>query len=342
MKKKTALITGGAGFIGSELTKQLLAVFEEVIVVDNMVNGKIKNLHEVHDNPRLRIVAEDIRSIEKISPLIRQSNYIYHLACLGVRHSIHSPKENYDVNANGTYGLLEAAKGCLDKFVYVSTSEVYGTAKHVPMAESHPTFPLTVYGAGKLAGEALTRSFYETYEMPTVVVRPFNSYGSRSHHEGDSGEVIPKFMLRSLMMKPLLIFGDGTQTRDFTFVKDTAQGILKAGIHPRALGQTFNIGSGSEISIHELALNILKVTESSSTIKFINARPGDVLRLYSDSSHASNLLDFSITTSFANGLQHLLKWYKKEYTYDEISRMATEDIDQNWVDPEFNNKQHER
>ena len=117
MNNKVALVTGGAGFIGSELTKQLIHEFSEVIVIDNLINGKTKNLKSVADNPKLTFVNEDIRSIDKISTLINKANVIYHLACLGVRHSIHSPKENYDVNANGTFKLLEAAKGIVDNFV---------------------------------------------------------------------------------------------------------------------------------------------------------------------------------------------------------------------------------
>ena len=125
--------------------------------------------------------------------MLRDAEVVYHLACLGVRHSVHSPVENHDVNATGTLRLLEASRAAgVPKFVYVSSSEVYGTAQWVPMTEDHPTFPCTVYGGSKLAGEAYTRAFHRTYGYPTVVVRPFNTYGPRSHHEGDSGEVIPE------------------------------------------------------------------------------------------------------------------------------------------------------
>src|SRR5205807_83065 len=183
-----------------------------------------------------------------------------HLACLGVRHSIHSPLENHEVNATASQHLLEEAKKAdVRRFVYVSSSEVYGTARWVPMTEEHPTFPMTVYGASKLASECYTRAFYETYGYPTVVIRPFNSYGPRCHHEGDSGEVIPKFLLRCLAGLPLMVFGDGTQTRDFTFVSDTAAGIRRAGWADAAVGQTINVGSGGEITINELAREVAAV-----------------------------------------------------------------------------------
>lgn len=124
-------------------------------------------------------------------PASRDVDIVFHLACLGVRHSIHSPLENHEVNASATLGLLNASRSIgVKRFVYVSSSEVYGTARTAPITEDHPTLPMTVYGASKLAGEAYTRAFWETYRYPSVVLRPFNAYGPRCHHEGDSGEVI--------------------------------------------------------------------------------------------------------------------------------------------------------
>ena len=150
---------------------------------------------------------------------------VYHLACLGVRHSIHSPVENHRVNAESTLNLiLRARLAGVKRFVYVSSSEVYGTARQVPMTEEHPTFPLTVYGASKLAGECYTRAFFETYGYPTVVVRPFNAYGPRCHHEGDSGEVIPKFLLRALTGKPMVISTGMAEDREIAEAVEAARG----------------------------------------------------------------------------------------------------------------------
>jgi UDP-glucose 4-epimerase len=230
MQNKRILITGGAGFIGSELVRQILAQdTKQVIVVDNLVNGRQENLKQL-PTEQLELVVADVRDSERMAKLMSGIDIVFHLACLGVRHSIHSPYENHEVNATATLELLRAAKGAeVSRFIYVSSSEVYGTARWVPMTEEHPTFPMTVYGASKLAGECYARTFYETYGFPTVVVRPFNSYGPRCHHEGDSGEVIPKFLLRRMAGKPMVVFGDGTQSRDFTYVSDTAMGILMAG-----------------------------------------------------------------------------------------------------------------
>lgn len=306
----TVLVTGGAGFIGSSLVRALQAQGATVRVVDNLVNGKRANIEEVIGST-VSLHQTDIRDTDAMKALLKGVSVVFHLACLGVRHSIHSPLENHEVNATATLNLLGAARDIgVKRFVYVSSSEVYGTAKTVPMPEEHPTYPMTVYGASKLAGECYTRAYYKTYGYETVVVRPFNSYGPRSHHEGDSGEVIPKFLLRSMAGKPMIIFGDGLQTRDFTFVTDTAHGILLAGLSESAIGQTINLGSNYEITVNELAQKIKKVVgRADAEIVYDTPRPGDVLRLYADSRKAGELLGFETQVSLDEGLSQLKAWY---------------------------------
>jgi UDP-glucose 4-epimerase len=308
---RTVLVTGGAGFIGSELTRQLTAEGKRVIVLDNLANGRRENVADISGD--VELVVGDIRDDGLVTRLMADVDAVFHLACLGVRHSIHSPRENHDVNATGTLVLLQAARrAAVQRFVYVSSSEVYGTARTVPIREDHVTVPATVYGASKLAGECYARAFYSTYRYPTVVVRPFNSYGPRSHHEGDSGEVIPKFLLRCLAGRPLVIFGDGSQTRDFTFVEDTAHGILQAGFDDRTIGETVNIGSGSEVRIDDLAHRVGRVTGLPPIIEHDAPRPGDVLRLLADASRARELFNFSPRVSLDAGLRRLLEWYRAQ------------------------------
>ncbi len=304
------LVTGGAGFIGSELVRQLVHAECDVTVLDNLRTGRRDNLAGALGD-RCRLVEADVRDIEAVDGLLPQVDLIFHLACLGVRHSIHSPVENHEVNATATLELLAAARAAgARRFVYVSSSEVYGTAHTVPMTEEHAAFPMTVYGAAKLAGEAYTRAFHRTYGYPTVVVRPFNTYGPRSHHEGDCGEVIPKFLLRCLAGRPMVVFGDGSQTRDFTFVTDTARGILAAGFAADAVGQTVNLGSGREISITGLAREIRAVAgRPSAPTVHEDPRPGDVLRLCADITRARQLLGFEPCVSLHDGLLNLRDWY---------------------------------
>ncbi len=309
--RDTTIVTGGAGFIGSELVRQLAEGGARVAVIDNLVNGKRENLAGLPAD-RVTLCDHDIRDVSAYTPLLRQADVVYHLACLGVRHSVHSPGENHEVNATGTLRLLEASRSAgVPKFVYVSSSEVYGTARWAPMNEDHPTLPCTVYGGSKLAGEAYTRAFHRTFGYPTVVVRPFNTYGPRSHHEGDSGEVIPKFLLRCLAGKPIVIFGDGTQTRDFTYVSDSARGIILAGTQAVAIGGTINLGSGTEVTINDLARTVGQIAgRPDLEIVHGEGRPGDVLRLCADMSQARALLGYEVRVPLAEGLGHLLGWYR--------------------------------
>jgi UDP-glucose 4-epimerase len=185
-----------------------------------------------------------------------------------------------------------------------------------------------VYGASKLAGESYARAFFFSYGYPTVVVRPFNTYGPRCHHEGDSGEVIPKFLLRCLADKPMIVFGDGTQTRDFTFVEDTARGIILAGTTDDAVGRTINLGSGREITIDDLALAVGQVVGRPARVTHDDPRPGDVLRLCADISQARRILGFDVHVPLADGLARLLAWYRAQGKSPE--ELLRDEIVRNW------------
>jgi UDP-glucose 4-epimerase len=323
-----AMVTGGAGFIGSELVRQLAATDCQVLVVDNLVNGRRENL-EGSAPELVELEVADIRDQERMRRLLCGVDVVFHLACLGVRHSIHSPLENHEVNATGTLSLLIAAREAgVKRFVYVSSSEVYGTARTVPMTEEHPTSPTTVYGSSKLAGECYARAFWRTDGFPTAIVRPFNAYGPRCHHEGDSGEVIPKFLLRCMADLPMVVFGDGTQTRDFTFVSDTAAGIRLAGTVAAAVGQTINLGSGREIRIDELAQQVAAVAGRPTKVVRDNPRPGDVLRLYAGCALARDVLGFQPTVSLEDGLCRLRQWYLERGESPE--RLLESEVVHNW------------
>ncbi|HQQ60771.1 MAG TPA: GDP-mannose 4,6-dehydratase, partial [Kiritimatiellia bacterium] len=218
------------------------------------------------------------------------------------------------------------------RFIYVSSSEIYGTAHQVPITEETPAYPHTVYGASKLAGDCYTRAYWDTYRFPTTVVRPFNSYGPRCHHEGDSGEVIPRFMLRALAGKPLIVFGDGRQTRDFMFVEETARWILQVGLMDDLVGQTVNLGSGKETPIGDLARMVLEITEKQNgQIQNEAPRPGDVLRLWADTSRLTSLVNFRSHIGLHEGLRKLLDWYRNSGRTPE--ELLSEEVIHNWKAP---------
>jgi len=327
------LVTGGAGFIGSELVRQLHARGDRVLVVDNLVNGCRGNVDEVLGD-RVVLQEADIRNVDAVRGALPHVRAVFHLACLGVRHSIHSPQENHDVNATATLRLLEACRDAgVPRFVYVSSSEVYGTARQVPMTEEHPTSPSTVYGASKLAGECYARAYCRTYGYPVVVVRPFNTYGPRSHHEGDSGEVIPKFLLRALAGRPLVVFGDGLQTRDFSFVSDTVAGILLAGESEATVGETINLGSGREISINDLARAVGKAVGRAVTVSHDAARLGDVLRLCAGVSRATSRLGYASRVTLEDGLRRQLAWYASLGVSPD--QLLEREVVHNWATPQL-------
>lgn len=305
------VVTGGAGFIGSELVAQLTALPDvHIVVVDNLVNGQRRNLDGVL-GPKCELFDVDIRDRASLVPILDGADVIYHLACLGVRHSLHSPIENHDINAAATLQLLDLARaGGVPRFVYVSSSEVYGNSGPMPLAEEASKHPSTIYGASKLAGECYAAAFWSAYRYPVVIVRPFNAYGPRCHHEGDSGEVIPKFMLRGMACEPLILFGDGSQARDFMYVSDTARGILMAGQAEAAIGQSINLGSGSSISMSDLARKIAQTVDNPrARIMHDRPRPGDVQHLQADARKAKQLLGFEPRVSLDEGLARLRDWY---------------------------------
>lgn len=329
MSGRRALVTGGAGFIGSELVTQLVAAGWEVTVLDDLSTGRWENLEGLPLAPDAKVTG-DVRDSALLGRLLPGIDSVFHLACRGVRFSLHSPVETHAVNATGTITVLEVARRvAVRRLVYVSSSEVYGLAPSTRLAEDAVTLPTTAYGASKLAGEAYARAYACSFGLPVSIVRPFNSFGPRSHHEGDAGEVIPKFVLRALAGEPLTIFGDGKQTRDFCYVTDTARGIRLAATLDAAVGETINLGSGKAISIRALAQAVLDaVGHPGVPLRFDPPRPGDLPGLRADTAKAERLLGFRAEVPFAVGLARLIDDYRRDP--EAATRFVRQDIVRNW------------
>jgi UDP-glucose 4-epimerase len=313
LKDKSVLVTGGAGFIGSHLVDALAqSDCREIRILDDLSTGRRENLVHHLGNGHVQLIEGNLRDRNLLRRVLARVEVVFHLACRGVRHSLGHPVENHEVNASGTLALLaEASLAQVQRFIHISSSEVYGTARTVPMDENHPCLPETVYGAAKLAGEAYARAYYRTYGLPTVVVRPFNNFGPRSHHEGDSGEVIPRFAVWALNGQPPLIFGDGTQTRDFIYVADTAHWLCRVAACDALIGGTVNLGSGKETSVRELAQIVYEEAGRSDLRPIHEApRPGDVMRHLADARLATQLLGFRVRTSLREGIRHLFDHFR--------------------------------
>ncbi|MBX9570409.1 MAG: GDP-mannose 4,6-dehydratase [Candidatus Obscuribacterales bacterium] len=340
---KKILLTGGAGFIGSNLVEVLLNNGNSVIVLDDFSTGKKENLKNFAGNSNLEIVDGSILDYPLVCSLVSQCDVIFHLAVQCLRLSFTNPTLVHEVNATGTLNLLRACvegvvdptefknskKKRIERFIYVSSSEVYGSAKTAPMTEEHLLEPTTVYGASKLAGELYTLAHFHSWGMPTVVIRPFNSYGFNEHWEGASGEVIPRFAARIMSGLPPIVFGDGEQTRDFTFVSETAKGMFAVAECDEAIGRCINVAYGQEVSIKRIASLLLeKLGRTDLKIEYLPERPGDVRRHYADVRELEKLTGFRPSIKIEEGLDLFLQWFEKEVnrTPELISTIETK----NW------------
>jgi UDP-glucose 4-epimerase len=326
------VVTGGAGYMGSNLVDSLLEdPANEVVVIDDLSAGRLANLARHRDDERFRFVRGDVRSFELLRDVFEERDLVFHLAAQCVPLSIYDPSLVHEVNATGALNVCRAAlETRLPRLLHVASSEVYGSAHYVPMDEAHPFDPTTTYGASKVAGELYVRAFIRTYGIDAVIVRPFNSYGPRLPYDGPYGNVIPKFVVRVLAGKPPLIYGDGTQTRDFTYVTDTVDGLLRAARCDALVGRAVNVARGREVSVNEIAAIVLEELDRGDLApEHVEARPGDVHRHYADTTLARELLGFEGTVDIRDGIRRYIEWFRA--TGFDPRDTVQEDWDRTWT-----------
>lgn len=307
--KRRAIVTGGAGFIGSHLSNLLQENGYEVTIYDDFSNGSgKKNLAA-----DIKIVKGSILNIEKFKTVCKKADVVFNLAVKPLIMSFDKPEEVVRVNDYGTYLVAKACTELRCKLIHVSSSEAYGSALSLPMKEEHPLFPHTIYAGSKAASELYVRGFQKSEGLKMVIIRPFNAYGEYMRDDTYAA-AIPNFYRRMTRGLPPIIHGTGMQTRDFTYAGDTCNGIMLADQTENAIGDTFNIGQGKEINIIEIAKKMLKKYEEltnkkiNQILKFDKFRKGDVMRHLADTSHAQRVLGYKPRMSFEEGITRYIAW----------------------------------
>jgi nucleoside-diphosphate-sugar epimerase len=297
-----ALVTGGAGFIGSHLVRGLLDRGMEVHVLDSYATGFAKNLEEIKD--RIEITEGDVRDIEACRTACRGRDAVFHLAALGsVPRSIDDPLTSNAVNVEGTLNMLVAAKDAgVKRFVFSSSSSVYGDTPVLPKHEELPLNPRSPYAVTKLAGEEYSRVFYRTFGLETVCLRYFNVFGPRQDPNSQYAAAIPKFVAAIREGRAPAIFGDGEQSRDFTYVDNVVEGNYLAATTPGVAGEVFNLACGEQITVNQLVRQIADLMGKETQPQYLPERPGDVKHSKADISLAVEKLRFRPLVYFSEGL----------------------------------------
>lgn len=298
------VVTGGAGFIGSHLVDELVRNGARVRVLDNFCTGHRRNLE--HLNGRVDVVEGDIRDLALCKRVLRGARYVFHEAALGsVPRSMKEPAESIDVNVTGTSNVLTAARDeSVERVVYASSSAVYGDDTRLPKKEGCEGKPLSPYALSKQMNEQLGKLFADCFGLQTVGLRYFNVYGPRQDPNGPYAAVVPRFFEACLRGRAPVIYGDGTQSRDFTFVRDIVRANLLAARAPKeACGRAYNVGAGGTTSVNDLARVIIAVTGSRVEPSYEPPRAGDIPFSQADVTDAEKALGFRAEVTLSEGLQ---------------------------------------
>jgi len=313
--KKRVLVTGGAGFISSNFIRHLLAKTPyDVVSLDALTYaGNLENLSDVMSHERLSFVHGDVRDAELVRDVVSEVDVIVNAAAEShVEKSIaEGAREFVTTNVEGTQILLDAIREApVERFILISSSEVYGTAERAPMDEEHPLNPRSPYAATKAGADRLAYAYFVTYGLPIVIVRPFNNYGPRQHPE----KVIPRFITQALRDEPLTVHGDGLASRDWLYVDDDAEAIEAVIAAPldAVAGEVLNVATGLDISVAEIADRVLAAVGKPASLKsFVTERPGQVQRHIGSTEKIERLTGWRARVSFDEGLARTISWYRE-------------------------------
>lgn len=303
------LVTGGAGFIGSHIVEELVRRGERVRILDNICTGKYDNLAPVLD--QIELIKGDIRDLETVRAAVQGMDYVLHQAALpSVPRSIADPLTSHEVNATGTLNVLIAARDAqIKRVVYASSSSVYGNSPTLPKHEEMPTNPLSPYAVTKLAGENYCRAFHQVYGVPTVALRYFNVFGPRQDPTSQYSAVIPKFIVAMLRGESPTIYGDGSQSRDFTYVANVVQMNLLACQVDSTIGQVFNAALGGRVSLLDIVGSLNELLGTNIEPQFSAERKGDVMHSQADAYKFQQVAGFDEWVELREGLRHTIEWY---------------------------------
>jgi nucleoside-diphosphate-sugar epimerase len=307
-------VTGGAGFIGSNLAEFLLNQGFSVVVIDNLSTGKEQNLSGWTDKAgnRFHFLRVDINETDQLRRAFTGVSYVFHLAAIpSVSRSIEDPTATQFANISGTLSVLIAARDAgVKRVIAASSSSVYGDDPNLPKRENRIGRALSPYALSKFVSEEYCRLFYQLYGLETVLLRYFNVFGPRQDPKSHYAAVIPRFSTRLLSGEPPIVYGDGEQTRDFTFVTNVVDANWKAATCPDVAGEAFNIGCGTQTNLNQLIGKLNKILGSQIKANYEPARKGDVRHSVADVSKAKKMLGYSPAVTLEMGLQRVLDWYR--------------------------------
>lgn len=306
------VITGGAGFIGSHIADALVNLGDEVVILDNLFSGNMANIRQIIDNPLVEFIRGSINERELLQQACKDADGIFHEAAItSVPRSVNDPVASNEVNITGTLNVLMAAHNCgVKKIIYASSSSVYGDTPTLPKREDMIPNPKSPYAITKLTGEYYINIFHELYGIDTVSLRYFNVFGPRQDPQSEYSAVIPKFITKILHHESPVIYGDGTQTRDFTYVKDVVQANIRA-MDSAAQG-VFNVAYGSRITLIKLARIIMDALGEDLPLKYESPRSGDIHDSLADISAAQNAFKYAPKYTVTTGLEETIAWYQNQ------------------------------